>query len=347
MRIDGFLIADKPEGITSLGVVREVKRRLGIRKAGHVGTLDPFATGVLPIALNEGTKLIPFLSEEPKRYEGTLKLGEETTTDDYTGEVLSRNPWAGVTRVALESTFQSFCGRIQQVPPMYSALKVEGKPLYRLARKGVEIERKEREVRVFGIQVEAIDLPRVRFSVSCSKGTYVRTLAKDIGRKIGCGAHLIQLRRVQSGLFSIGEAMSWKEIQTLSVKSSVLNAWLIPLEDALPGLPEVVGDQRLIKKVRLGQEALVRDLSRQSLSGFDRGRWVKITSPGEGLVAILESKIKDTDIPWTDSDAVVFRPLRVFHPPSKETPGFTGSIRTGAFRRDRTADVLADAAAKP
>jgi tRNA pseudouridine55 synthase len=313
MRVDGFLIVDKPEGITSLDVVREVKRRLGVRKAGHIGTLDPFATGVLPIALNEGTKLIPFLNEEPKRYEGILMLGEETTTDDCTGDVISKYPWGGVCREALEIAFQSFCGRIQQVPPMFSAVKVDGKPLYRLARKGIEVERKEREIHVFEIQIDAMDLPRVRFRVSCSKGTYVRTLAKDIGRKVGCGAHLIQLRRVQSGLFSIGKAMGWEELKGLSVNSASLRSRLIPLEDALPGLPEVIGDQRLVQKVRLGQGALVRDLSPQSLSTFDRGKWVKITSPGEGLVAILRSEIKHSDIPWTDSDSVVFRPLRVFH----------------------------------
>ena len=159
---------------------------------------------------------------------------------------------------------------------MFSAVKVDGTPLYRLARKGIEVRRKEREISVFDIQIEDMDLPRVRFRVSCSKGTYIRTLAKDIGRKLGCGAHLIQLRRVQSGFFSIGRAMGWEELKSLSVNSAGLQSRLIPLEDALPGLPEVIGDQRLVRKVRLGQGALVRDLSPQSLSSFDRGKWVKI-----------------------------------------------------------------------
>ncbi|HSB07552.1 MAG TPA: tRNA pseudouridine(55) synthase TruB [Thermodesulfobacteriota bacterium] len=312
MGIDGFLIVDKPEGLTSLDVVREAKRRLGVPKAGHVGTLDPFATGVLPVALNEGTKLIPFLCEEPKRYEGTLRLGEETTTDDPTGEIVSRRSWEAVTHETLHHAFQSFSGKIQQVPPMFSAVKVEGKPLYQLARKGIEIERKEREVRIFQLHIESIDLPRVRFTISCSRGTYVRSLAKDIGRKIGCGAHLIQLRRVQSGLFTIEQARTWEKLKTSEPHD--LRSWLIPLEEALPGLPEVIGDKRVVQKVRLGQGMLVRDLSPQFLSDFDQGGWIKITSPGEGLVAILKSEVKHSDIPWANLDSVVFRPLRVFHP---------------------------------
>lgn len=201
---------------------------------------------------------------------------------------------------------------------MYSALKVEGKPLYRLARKGVTVDRKEREVHIFAIQIEAVDLPLVRFTVSCSRGTYVRTLAKDIGRRMGCGAHLIQLRRVQSGLFSIEKAMIWEKVKTLGERAGDLEDCLIPLEDALPEIPEVVGDQRLIEKVRLGQEALVRDLPPQLLSGFNRGHWVKMTSPGEGFVAILQSEAKGREFGQTDSESVVFRPLRVFQPPSKQ-----------------------------
>ncbi len=327
MRVDGFLIVDKPEGMTSLDVVRSVKRRLGIRKAGHIGTLDPFATGVLPVALNEGTKLIPFLPDEPKRYEATLRLGQETATDDYTGDVVSESPWEDVAPRTLELAFQAFCGTIRQIPPMYSAVKVDGKPLYRLARKGIEIDRKEREVRVFEIRIEAIDLPKVRFGVSCSKGTYVRTLARDIGRKVGCGAHLVQLRRVQSGSFSIERAIAWEEMKTLSVKSDCLRSRLIPLEDALPGFPEVMADERLVRKVRLGQEALVRDVSFESLSCFDRGNWVKITSPGKGLVAILKSEMNYADLPRADSNAVVFRPLRVFDLALQETPGLPNDRR--------------------
>jgi len=312
MGIDGFLVVDKPEGITSLDVVREVKRRLRIRKAGHVGTLDPFATGVLPVALNEGTKLIPFINDEPKRYKGTLKLGEETTTDDLTGEIVSRRPWAGVTPGSLREAFQSFLGKTRQIPPMFSAVKVRGEPLYRMARKGLEVERKEREVHIFQFEIEEIDLPRVGFEVSCSKGTYIRSLAKDVGRKIGCGAHLVQLRRVQSGLFSIEHAAAWEKVKALESES--LQPWLLSLEEALPGLPEVIGSTSLVRKVRSGQGMRVQDVLPSWPPELDRANWIKITAPGEGLVAILKLETQGTDIPWPERDSVLFRPLRIFHP---------------------------------
>ena len=139
--MNGILIVDKPEGITSLDVARELKRRFGVKKAGHIGTLDPFATGVLPIVINEGTKLVPFLGEGPKEYEATLKLGEETTTDDWTGKVVMSRSWEGVQPEQIEASFQAFLGKIHQTPPMFSAVKIDGKPLYRLARKGIEVER--------------------------------------------------------------------------------------------------------------------------------------------------------------------------------------------------------------
>jgi len=311
MQIDGLLIVDKPEGITSLGVVREVKRRLGMKKAGHIGTLDPFATGVLPIAINEGTKLVPFLEEGPKEYKAVLKLGEETTTDDLTGKVVFKKPWEGVASEIIHDAFQTFLGKIQQIPPMFSAIKIQGKPLYRLARKGIEVERKEREVEIFSIQIDHIDLPQVWFSVSCSKGTYIRTLGRDIGRKIGCGACLLHLRRIRSGPFTLEKAISWGSLNELSKKEDIF-PWLISLKEALPSLPEVIGDQRLVKKVRLGREMVVRDLSPQTLQGLEKGQWLKMSTPEKELIAILRSEIKSEDMERMNPEVVAFRPLRVF-----------------------------------
>jgi tRNA pseudouridine55 synthase len=316
MRVDGLLIVDKPEGLTSLEVVREVKRRLGVRKAGHLGTLDPFATGVLPIAINEGTKLVPFIGEESKEYEAVLKMGEETTTDDLTGKVISRKPWEQVSPEMIHTAFRGFLGKIRQIPPMYSAVKMNGKPLYRLARKGIEVERKEREVEILNIHIEEVQPPKVRFSVSCSKGTYIRSLAKDIGRKIGCGAHLTQLRRVRSGPFTLEKAISWERLKNFS-KTENLSPWLVSLREALSCLPEVIGDERLVKKIRLGKEMVVRDLSPQPLPVFEKGEWLKITSPEEGLVAILRSEVRGADIPWASPEMVAFRPLRVFQPKNR------------------------------
>lgn len=311
--IDGLLVVDKPEGITSLDVVREIKHRFGVKKAGHIGTLDPFATGVLPIVINEGTKLVPFLREGPKEYEVTLRLGEETNTDDWTGKVVMKQPWEGVQPEKVEALIHTFLGKIRQTPPMFSAIKMQGKPLYRLARKGIEVERKEREVEIYNIQMEEIELPLVHFKVSCSKGTYIRTLGRDIGRKIGCGAHLLRLRRIRSGPFTLEQAITWERLKDLS-KPNALHSWLISLSAALPSLPEMIGDEQLVKKVRFGKEMIVQDLSPQTLPAFEKGQWLKMSSPQEGLVAILKSEVKGADIPWADPEVVALRPLRVFQP---------------------------------
>ncbi len=312
MQVDGLLIVDKPEGMTSLEVVKEIKRRFHVKKAGHIGTLDPFATGVLPIVINEGTKLVPFLEEEPKEYEAVMKLGEETTTDDFTGKVTLRGSWDDVTPELIHRVFQNFLGRIQQIPPMFSALKLNGIPLYRLARKGIEVERKEREVEIFKLQIEEMNLPKVRFKVSCSRGTYIRSLGKDIGKKIGCGAHLLSLKRIRSGLFTLEGAIPWERLKNLS-SAEELSPWMISLKEALPRLPEVIGDERLVKKIRFGKKMVVRDLSSYTLPAFEKGQWLKMTSPEEGLVAILRSEMKGSDIERTDPELVAFRPLRVFY----------------------------------
>ena len=310
--MDGLLIVDKPEGITSLGVVREVKRRLRAKKAGHIGTLDPFATGVLPVVINEATKLVPFLREEPKGYEGVLKLGEETTTDDVTGEVISRKAWDG-EESTLTGVFQAFRGRIRQRPPMFSAVKVDGKPLYRLARKGIDIERKEREVEILDLDVVAIEAPQIRFRVSCSKGTYIRTLAKDIGRTLGCGAHLVSLRRVRSGSFTLAEAIPWESLRGLN-RPEEIGPWLISLDEALSGLPEVVGNEVLTRKVRFGRDVVIGDLPLFPPLSVEKGEWFRMSSPKDGLVAILRSEIKGEDLQRARPETVAFRPLRVFQP---------------------------------
>jgi tRNA pseudouridine55 synthase len=319
MRVDGLLIVDKPEGMASLEVVKEVKRRFHVKKAGHVGTLDPFATGVLPVVMNEGTKLVPFLEEEPKEYEALMKLGEETTTDDLTGEVTVSRAWEHVTPELIQTVSQDFLGRIQQIPPMFSALKIHGRPLYRLARKGIEVERKEREVEIFNIRVEEIGLPLVRFRVSCSKGTYIRTLGKDIGKKVGCGAHLLSLRRIRSGPFTLEKAIPWGKLKDFT-ETKDLQPWFISLREALSGLPEVVGDERLVKKLRFGKEMVVSDLSSHPLPPFEKGQWLRMTTPEEGLVAVLRSEVKGSDIQRADPELVALRPLRIFYPSHSTSP---------------------------
>jgi tRNA pseudouridine55 synthase len=311
MQIDGLLVIDKPEGITSLEGIREIKRRFHVKKAGHIGTLDPFATGVLPIAINEGTKLIPFLKVEPKEYEAVLKLGEETSTDDLTGEVGFRGRWEEVPLQRIHDAFQNFSGKIQQIPPMFSAIKMKGQPLYRLARKGIEIERHPREVEIHHLQIVKMDLPKIYFRVSCSKGTYIRSLGRDIGRKLGCGAHLLSLRRIRCGPLTIEQALSFEKLKEIS-EAEQLSDRLISLRKALPGLSEVVGDAQLAKKVRLGKEIVAQDFSSQPL--VQKGEWLKMSTPEEGLVAILRSEVKGGERERFKPEEVAFRPLRVFLP---------------------------------
>ena len=207
-------------------------------------------------------------------------------------------------------------GAIEQMPPMFSAIKVQGKPLYRLARKGLEVERKKRTVKIFNLQIESISLPWVHFRVSCSKGTYIRTLARDIGRKIGCGSHLIRLRRLRNGPFTLERAVSWETLTTCSGPRA-LQPWLIDMKGALDHLPEVMGDEGLVNKIRFGREMTVRDLPSQALPIFGEREWIKVTSPHDDLVAILRSEIRGMDILSLDPDRVALRPLRVFHLPQE------------------------------
>ena len=308
MKIDGLLVIDKPEGITSLDVVREIKSRFSIRKAGHIGTLDPFATGVLPIVMNEATKLVPFIKEDPKDYEAVMKIGEETTTDDHTGEIVRSEPFVNPSPEEIHTIFQSFVGKIRQTPPLFSAIKVKGNPLYRMARKGIEIERKEREVEIFDLRIETIDLPQIRFRISCSRGTYIRAIARDIGRQIGCGAHLVSLRRVRSGPFTIEQAIPLANLRMLST----LRSTIIPPREVLSDLPELVGDERLIRKVQFGKEMIVRDLDPQTLPPFEEKQWLRMSSPQKDLVAILKSAIRRGEIEGADPEKVALRPIRVF-----------------------------------
>ncbi|NTV49763.1 MAG: tRNA pseudouridine(55) synthase TruB [Geobacteraceae bacterium] len=227
--INGFIVIDKPAGITSHDVVSRVRRILGTRKVGHTGTLDPFATGVLPVAVNDGTKVIPFLDEGSKAYEALLRLGVATDTLDMTGTILSETDPSGITREQLIACLTDFTGAISQIPPMYSAIKQNGQPLYKLARQGVEVERKARDVEIYSIELLSFDLPHASIRVICSRGTYVRSLADDIGRKLGCGAALQELRRTASGPFRIENAVTLTDLEAAAVEGRVEALCLSPM----------------------------------------------------------------------------------------------------------------------
>lgn len=213
---DGLLLVDKPAGMTSSDVVVAVRRMFRLRKVGHAGTLDPQATGLLLLLVGRGTKFCTSLMGGDKTYEGTLRLGAATTTQDAEGEVVSGSDPSGVARERLEALVAAdFTGDIFQTPPMVSAIKVNGVPLYKMARKGEEVAREPRLVHIFSFRIDDFALPDVRFIVRCTKGTYVRTLCHDIGAALGCGGHLAALRRTRSGRFSVADAIALDDLRAL------------------------------------------------------------------------------------------------------------------------------------
>lgn len=225
--VNGVIVADKPSGWTSHDVVAFVKKRLGAKKVGHLGTLDPLATGLLPLVINGATKYAESLSAGTKTYRATLKLGETTDTYDSEGVVVASRDISSVTEGGILDAFFKFKGAIMQTPPMYSAKKRAGVPLYKLARAGVIVEREAKEVFISSIEVLRVEPPYVEFTVECSKGTYVRSICHDVGAMLGCGAHLTGLRRVKCGAFIEAEAIS------PSADVEELLAGLIPLDSAM------------------------------------------------------------------------------------------------------------------
>jgi tRNA pseudouridine55 synthase len=210
---DGVLLVDKAAGMTSHDVVALVRRRLQIRKVGHCGTLDPLATGLLLLTLGRGTKIQDLLMAEDKEYSGTMMLGAKTSTQDKDGEVIERREVPPLEERTIRAAFEKFRGDFYQTPPMVSAIKQAGVPLYKLARQGKTVEREPRLVHIYRYSIDRVTLPEIDFTVVCSKGFYVRTYAHDIGAELGCGAHLYSLRRVKSGRFDVASAITVDEIK--------------------------------------------------------------------------------------------------------------------------------------
>lgn len=248
--ISGVLLLDKPAGFSSNQALQRAKHLFMAAKAGHTGNLDPFATGLLPICFGEATKFSHTLLDADKVYRAVLKLGITTTTGDTEGEIIARLPvqsdWEQV-----DAAVQSFRGPISQIPPMHSALKHQGKPLYEYARAGVEIERKARDVTILQIQLEQLDGDEATIFVRCTKGTYIRVLAEDIGNALGCGAHLIVLRRLETGGFQLSDAHTLEQLETMD--ASVRDQCLLTVDVLLHDLPSVELDDESAHYFRHGQ----------------------------------------------------------------------------------------------
>ena len=286
--MNGILVLNKPAGLSSARGVARVKRMLRAGHAGHTGTLDPFASGVLVCCINQATRLARFLVPRRKIYEGTLTLGIETDTQDATGAAVTRHDWAGITAADVQRTFQRFEGDSLQSPPAYSALKHQGVPLYRLARQGRPVLKPPRPIHISRIRVLAVALPQVRFEVCCSPGTYVRSLAADIGRALGCGGHLSALKRLESDGFTIDQALTLEALEPLAQRGA-LGAVLIPMAKALPEMPGVTAGTELLGKIRHGSPLVRQDLDIDRLPEPAVGNaFIKVLDARGELAAVLE-----------------------------------------------------------
>jgi tRNA pseudouridine55 synthase len=303
--MNGVIVLDKPKGITSQQAVSTVNRILKISKSGHTGTLDPFATGVLPICINQATKIIPFMYGGFKKYDGVLELGISTDTLDATGKVIRQLDVPDLRENTVIDVFSKYKGKINQVPPMYSAIKKDGVRLYEYARKGIEVQRKPRTVLVKEIELLEFSPPYLRFVVECSRGTYIRVLASDIAEELGCGGHLKELRRTKSEGFTIDDAVTFEELETGSGRFRDLN-------EALPHLPRLNITDTLAKEIRDGRQLRVSHLDTDRVPYFKTGDRVKIYA-GQDLVSITEAQADSTEMSSLDGDMVLLKLLRVFN----------------------------------
>lgn len=270
-RVDGILLLDKPQGLSSNEALQEVKRLFGAAKAGHTGSLDPLATGVLPLCFGEATKFSQFLLNSDKQYWTEIRLGVRTDSGDADGEVIETRPVPDLDEAQVEAALEAFRGDFEQVPSMFSAIKHQGKPLYKLARQGIEVEREPRPVTVFENRLEALDGDRLELFIHCSKGTYVRTIAEDLGEALGCGAHVTALRRTGVGPLEVEDCHTVAELEAIRGEGghAALDALLQPVETSVQHWPEVRLTDLTAYYLTKGQPVIV---PKAPTSG-----WVRIT----------------------------------------------------------------------
>jgi len=278
--LDGILLVDKPEGYSSAEVVRVLKKARCVKKIGHLGTLDPFASGLLPICIGAGTKLSQFLMAARKSYEGTLQLGVETDTLDCTGTVTRTVPVPPDWTTTLQDMERQFSGEYWQTPPMYSALKRNGVPLYKLARRGLEVEREPRKVHLSHLTLTQADADTIHFSVSCSKGTYIRVLAADLAATLNCVAHVTRLRRTAFGSYGIDQAVPLSLLKDPEMASALP---LLSLVQATQGYRTFSLPAQAVALLRQGQQSVLQELPTAS----DPTETVRILGPNKELIAFV------------------------------------------------------------
>lgn len=282
----GVLVIDKPAGFTSHDIVTIAKRKLGARKVGHTGTLDPIATGVLPLCINDATRLTRFLEDGRKEYLATIKLGEETDTYDTEGKIIAKGNASLLTHNDIISAVNNFRGKIEQIPPIFSAIKRNGVPLYKLARQGIEVERRPRIVEIYDIEIKHIALPFVDLRVECSRGTYIRSLAFDIGRRLGCGAHLFSLRRTKSGPFTLEHSISMEQLNCLkdSIEKNIIPIGRLFIN--IPGIEvDVITAERILNGI--SPKFHPHSASERFIASINESEMVRFTTNGRMIALAI------------------------------------------------------------
>ncbi len=303
--MDGIVVLDKPKGMTSNGVVNKVKTVLQTGRAGHTGTLDPFATGVLPVCIGKATKVIPFLDEDFKEYEALLRLGITTDTMDATGRVVSEKNVGEITKELVDEIFSKFKGEIRQIPPMFSALKKDGVRLYKLAREGKSVERPPRTVVIKDLELIELNPPFIRFFVSSSRGTYIRVLGSDVANELGYGGHLVDLRRFRSGRFKLEDTISLEHLKKGDIR-------LIPINEALSHIKDINVGREIAMQIKMGKQIRKSYLNSESIPQFEVGDKLKIYENSD-LISLAEALVGSVDLDKLDDKTVVLRLLRVFN----------------------------------
>ena len=306
---DSIVNLFKPVGPTSFDMVCSVRKILGVKKAGHIGTLDPAAEGVLPICLNRSTRIIQFLSPLQKTYRATLELGSETDTQDATGRKVSTKDPSLVNETKIKQVFQTFVGEKDQTPPMYSAKKKNGIPLYKLARNGINIARDPVKITVYSIDFIKKEENQVLFEVRCSAGTYIRTLSHDIGKKLGCYAHMVRLTRTKVGLFGLGRTLTLEELKVAYEEGS-LPEKLLPLEEALNFLPAIRVKEEYLESISHGV-ALSKCFLETLPDRFEPGHYFRVFGNNDKVVAVVEPVVDQDKLPELTPGDIVFKAKRV------------------------------------
>jgi len=309
--MNGVIVIDKPAGFTSHDVVSQVKKILGAKKAGHTGTLDPMATGVLPVCVNEATKLAGFLSNDNKEYLATMLLGVKTDTLDTEGKIVGQSDDV-VSDHEIETTLSRMVGKIKQIPPAFSAVKYCGDPLYKWARKGFMIEAAPREVEIRHIFIKDISYPRVTFQVACSKGTYIRSLCADVGELLGCGACLSGLRRIRSGFFSEDMAVALTNGSPAAKKEELLGR-MLPMTQLLPLATAIEIEDAFANKLRDGLQPSVETMRTHALPFLEAGDMIKFVNHRGCLVAIAKMVMPVSNFFKIDEKCQAARIVRVFN----------------------------------